>query len=239
MQNNMVSLAVGVMSLSLCIVGCVNPPNKNTGALPKPTPTAAAGNTGGGNEDGGGNGGGGAGPASGDGSGTTGGTGQGDPSPLLSGAQGGKVTVKYWLNKTVNNNCLTIQAGEVSPISAKCSNDAAQTTAWIIQDVEVADFKKFKAKVTVDSTEKATAKTLTSSTEKPGDEAWRWRCVKTQDKVTSKTTLTVCYEDGNASSKVFESSDLFVQLVGADTSHLDGIQCQTGASIDMVKCSPK
>lgn len=224
------SVIAGISFLSLN--GCVNPPERNSGVSPRPSETPG---------------------------------GKVEPSPEATvkieptmpeptragggaqimnppvvppAAEAASVKIKYWLNKTENNNCLTIQPSGSALISAKCTADGAVTNTWVTQEAAVAN-SPFKLSIQVETTPKGSANKVVSATDNLGENGWRWRCVKTQDKVTKVTMHTICYEDGNALAKTFDSSDLFVQLVGPESVEMAGVQCGSGADIDLARCTPK
>lgn len=203
-------------------VGCVNPPERSSGVTPRVTGTPST---------------------SPDTSGTQ--LPVDEPPPVATRATenqtgvAGKVKIKYWLNKTDNNNCLTIQPVGSASISAKCTAEIGDTKDWVVQDVAAGEGGTLKATIKIDTTEKATAKMISTASDNTGDNAWRWRCVKSSDSITKVTVHTVCYEDGNSAAKTFDSSDLFVRFVGAGSVDLSGVQCASGADVDMVKCTPK
>ncbi|MFZ9519504.1 MAG: hypothetical protein ACO3A4_03410 [Silvanigrellaceae bacterium] len=227
LQKNLIW--IGVLS---CFAGCVNPPERTSGVLPRATGT----------------------PQSSDLPAIDPNAPVGDPnSPATTGSPnavgtrdfenqsgtGTKVKIKYWLNKTDNNNCLTIQPVGSASISAKCSAEVGVMTDWVTQEVAAGQGGVLKATIKIDTTEKATSKAIATASDNPGENAWRWRCVKSTDKVTQETVHTVCYEDGNSTAKTFESSDLFVQFVGAKGVELTGVQCSPGVDIDKPTCTPK
>ncbi|MEN9824712.1 MAG: hypothetical protein RI953_457 [Pseudomonadota bacterium] len=203
-------------------VGCVNPPERSSGVTPRVTGTPST---------------------SPDTSGTQ--LPVDEPPPVATIATenqtgvAGKVKIKYWLNKTDNNNCLTIQPVGSASISAKCSAEVVEMKDWVSQEVASGAGGTLKATIKIDTTEKTTARTFASASDNTGENAWRWRCVKSPDPYTKEIVHTVCYEDGNSAAKTFESADLFVQFAGASSVDLFGVQCASGADIDKVKCTPK
>lgn len=212
------------------LVGCVNPPERTSGVSPRPVQSPKDGGgelppvetPPGGDQ-----------KRQGDGDGT-------QRTLPVAGPTGNVVKVKYWLNKTDNNNCLTIQPVGSASISSKCVSEGATLADWVSQDVPAPASGAFKATIKIDTTDKPSAKTFSSASDNVGDNGWRWRCVKTQDKITKVSVHTVCYEDGNAVNKTYESSDLFVQIVGPESVDLGGgVQCTAATDIDQVKCAPK
>jgi hypothetical protein len=147
--------------------------------------------------------------------------------------------INYWLSKTDNSNCLTIQPVGAASISPKCSLDGAQLGVWLSQEVPATATGSLSATIKVETSDKLTAKKFVSASDNVGEYAWRWRCVKTKDQKAQITVHTVCYEDGNAVNKVYDSSDLFVQFIGPEKVELTGVQCVPGADVDMTKCMPK
>lgn len=235
MQNNSILKSIFVV-IGGCasLVGCVNPPERTSGVSPRPvqSPKDGAGEPppvetppGGEQRN----------PAD------SQRNGDGTPKTLpVAGATGNVVKVKYWLNKTDNNNCLTIQPVGGASISSKCVSEGATVADWVSQDVPAPASGAFKATIKIDTTDKPSAKTFSSASDNVGENGWRWRCVKTQDKISKVNVHTVCYEDGNAVNKTYESSDLFVQIVGPESVDLGGgVQCTTATDIDQVKCAPK
>lgn len=213
--------------------GCVNPPQRTSATIPPipPVPAEPAAkppqtddgsrvkelpNGGGGG--GGGDGGGGA--------------------PVVPPAASAKSQVSYWLNKTDSNNCLTIQPQGAASISAKCSLDGATLGDWIAQDLTPANPSQ-GATIRIETANRVTKQNFTTASDNPADNAWRWRCVKTKDSAKQLTVHTVCYEDGNSTNKVFESSDLFVRFVGPETVDLGAVKCTAANDIDMPTCMPK
>ncbi|NBW81900.1 hypothetical protein EBR21_09110 [bacterium] len=213
-----------LLGVVISFIGCVNPPERSSGVTPRVTETPAS------HPD----------PVETHTAGS-------ETTPIATVTRGtenqsagaGKIKIKYWLNRTDNSNCLTIQPVGSASISAKCSAEIGETKDWISQEVAAGQGGTLKATIKIDTTEKTTAKTFSSTSENTGDNDWRWRCVKSTDPVSKLTTHTVCYEDGNSAAKSFESSDLFVQFVGASSVDLVGVQCASGADVDMVKCTPK
>ncbi|MEN9528276.1 MAG: hypothetical protein RI932_149 [Pseudomonadota bacterium] len=137
-----------------------------------------------------------------------------------------KVKVSYWLNPTANSNCLTLQVqGAASPISAPCTGVTRPSEVWVDNLFPSTGSSAFKLSAKVETTEKSNTK-FESTTDNPGSQAWRWRCFSAQGADASKNVHMLCYEDGNALAKTFESSDLFVQVVGAASVDLGGLQCQ-------------
>jgi|GEM_PF-739541 len=155
--------------------------------------------------------------------------------------EAGSVKVSYWLNATVNSNCVIIQPpNNLAPISSPCSGDGRTTPQWIDSNVAFSGTSAFKPIVTIETTDKAGNK-LSSASNNLGDNAWRWRCISKQDKVTKAFVHTLCYEDGDALTlnKSFDSSDLFVQFVGPEKIDLGGVQCTLVTDVDLAKCSGK
>jgi hypothetical protein len=149
------------------------------------------------------------------------------------------VKVSYWLNTTDNSNCLSITVeGDANPISAPCSGGGRTSPQWVDKTFAGAAGGVFKANLKVETTDKVGTK-ITSSSDALGDNAWRWRCVSRQDPVTSKMVHTMCYEDGNDQTlkKTFESSDLFVQIVGPANIDLGSISCVSAKEVDLVRCT--
>lgn len=148
-----------------------------------------------------------------------------------------EVKVSYWLNKTANDNCLTIQPAGTEVITSKCVSEGASTATWVSKSFSAPD-NPLKVLLKVDTKEKASEKSFSSQSDNLGDQSWRWRCVKAKDKATQKTITTVCYEDGNALNKKFESSDVFVQFIGPEKIDLGAITCVAGDNIETTTCLP-
>lgn len=215
-------------AIALVHFGCVNPPKKASGVGPAATKTPQDGFPSQGGEV----------PSDDSSTGRTLPTNRGPvPSgPAPTTEVNSDVKVSYWLNTTDNSNCLSIAvAGDTSPIAAPCTGGGRTSPQWVDKTFSGAAGAAFKATFKVDTTDKAGNKTTTSS-DAPGDNAWRWRCVSRQDPVTTKMVHTVCYEDGNALDRVFDSSDLFVQIVGPSTVDLGSISCVSAKELDLVRC---
>jgi hypothetical protein len=150
----------------------------------------------------------------------------------------GQNKVSYWLNRTENNNCLTIQPQGSASVSAKCSLEGATLEDWIAQDLTNAGVK-LSATIRIETKNATTKQNFVSASDNTGEQNWRWRCVKTKDVTKQISVHTICYEDGNALNKVFESSDLFVRFTGPETVELTGVKCTAGNDIDMVTCTAK
>lgn len=203
--------------------GCVNPPQRTSTTLPPippvPAPSAKP-------------------PLTDDGSRVKEMPAGGGGVPVVPPAASAKSQVSYWLNKTDSNNCLTIQPQGAASISAKCSLDGATLGDWTAQDLPVSSPSQ-GATIRIETANRVTKQNLTTASDNPAENAWRWRCVKTKDSAKQLTVHTVCYEDGNSTNKVFESSDLFVRFVGPETVDLGAVKCTAANDLDMPTCMPK
>lgn len=209
-------VAVSVLS------GCVKPPERTSGVIPRATEPARESNlpvTD---------------PPRGDDP-----AGRGDDRPRQPTTTVGTFKIKYWINKTDNDNCLTIQPVGAASISSKCVSEGAKIADYVSQDVPATADGVLKATIKIDTTESPVARKFSSASDNVGDNGWRWRCVKTEDPLTKMVRHTVCYEDGNASNKIFASSDIFVEFEGPSSVELTGVRCASGADIDKVTCTPK
>lgn len=219
------------VAIALVFVGCVNPPQRASGVNPSPAKSPGQGGPLDSGRDL---------PGPGVPSGDDQNRGPELQTPPItvpdsSGSSGTKVS--YWLNKTDNNNCLTIQVvGAAAAVTAPCSTSESGSPKWV--ESTFAATESLKATLKVDTTDKAQAK-FSSSSDSLGDMAWRWRCVSKVDAASKKNVHVACYEDGNALKKTFESSDLFVQIIGPSTVDLGGIQCTKVTDFDLTTCSGK
>lgn len=216
----LIPMSVGTLFL---LSGCVNPPERSSGIVPRASQSPAAGLP----------------EAT-----PTQGTGNDDTTPRVTTTAPPvnlvPIKIKYVINRTDNNNCLTIQPVGAASISPKCSADGGASLDWVSQDVANPGTGAFKATIKIDTTEKNTERKFSSASDNTGDNGWRWRCVKWQEKVSKLPVHTVCYEDGNALNKSFDSSDLFVDIVGAESVDLGGgVQCEAGTDIERPTCTRK
>lgn len=166
-------------------------------------------------------------------------SGRGDEIPRQPSTTVGSFKIKYWINKTGNDNCLTIQPVGAASISSKCVSEGAKIADYVTTDLPATADGVLKATIKIDTTENPVARKFSSASDNVGENGWRWRCVKTEDPVSKMVRHTVCYEDGNAINKAFASSDIFVEFEGPSSVQLTGVQCASGADVDKVTCTPK
>jgi hypothetical protein len=231
MQNNgKIRVRVELlMGLAVVILqSCVNPPQRTSGVNPAParTPSDSAYPDDSGRQSGGG-----------DATGDRGALPPTNVPPVAPPSE--KVKVSYWLNPTDNNNCLTIQvAGAAAPVTAPCTGTTRPQEVFVDNLFPSTGTAPFKLSVKVETTEKSQAK-FESASDNRGAQAWRWRCISSQDPVSKVNVHTLCYEDGNALAKAFDSSDLFVQVVGPEKVEFGDVLCQKVTSVDLGKCMQK
>lgn len=222
MRNNIRPVFV-IAAVGLVVsVGCVKPPERTSGVTPRATEPARDSNL----------------PVTepprGDDQ-----SGRGDDRPRQPPTTAGSFKIKYWINKTDNDNCLTIQPVGAASISSKCVSEGATIADYVTQEMPATADGTLKATIKIDTTESPVARKFSSASDNVGDNGWRWRCVKTEDSVSKIVRHTVCYEDGNATNKVFASSDIFVEFEGPSSVELTGVQCASGTDVDKVTCTPK
>ncbi|MEY3901527.1 MAG: hypothetical protein RL189_833 [Pseudomonadota bacterium] len=222
MRNNIRPVFV-IAAVGLAVsVGCVKPPERTSGVTPRATEPARDSSL----------------PVTqpprGDDQ-----SGRGDDRPGQPPTTAGSFKIKYWINKTDNDNCLTIQPVGAASISSKCVSEGAKIADYVTQEMPATADGTLKATIKIDTTESPVARKFSSASDNVGDNGWRWRCVKTEDSVSKIVRHTVCYEDGNATNKVFASSDIFVEFEGPSSVELTGVQCASGTDVDKVTCTPK
>lgn len=146
-----------------------------------------------------------------------------------------KVKVSYWLNPTVNSNCLTVSVeGAAEAVKAPCTGVTRPTARWVDTLFPSTGSSAFKLNVKLETTENSGTK-FESTTDIPGAQAWRWRCFSDS----TKNLHILCYEDGNALAKTFETSDLFVQVEGASSVDFGAVQCQKVPAASSANCNQK
>ena len=222
-----------LMALSMAVLqSCVNPPQRTSGV--NPAPAKSPGDT-----------------AVPDDSGRQAGGGDvtGDQSSLPPtnippvARPADKVKVRYWLNPTANSNCLTIQVAGASPVTAPCTGTTPPQPVFVDNLYPSTGTAPFKLSVKVATTETALPK-FESASDNTGTQDWRWRCIASEDvnpnDATKKVSVhTLCYEDGNSAAKTFDSSDLFVQVVGPASVDFGDLECSKVTIADMNKCAQK